>query len=423
MAMADNMRALLAQRRRGHSLPQGLYVGLEAHELDRRAIFERHWLQAGLVAQIPRPGDYLTFEVSGSSVIILRHDDGGIRAFFNTCRHRGARLCRDGGGHIPRRLVCPYHQWAYDLNGHLAQAPRMHEEFDRRGIRLAAARVETVAGLIYVCLTEDAPDFAPFRAALEPMLEPHELIHARVAHTVTLVERANWKLVMENARECYHCRAGHPQLMRSFSDFTAPDVSGRAADWIAAYEARCQARNLRSGTVTGPWYEIGRYPLTEGAISYTMDGRPAVAKRLGRVGDGDVGVMWWAVQPNGFNHVAGDYGFFFQALPTGPLETTVTGTWIVHKDAVEGVDYDPKRLTEVWSATNDQDRALSENNQRGVESLAYTPGPYSQTSEQLTLRLIDWYCGAAERYLSGVSSESDTPALRSAAINGSSCVR
>jgi Rieske 2Fe-2S family protein len=399
MSTVEKMRALLAQRRHGLSLPQGLYVGPEAHEFDRHAIFERHWLQAGLLSQIPRAGDYLTFEVAGSSVIVLRGDDGGIGAFFNTCRHRGARLCRDKAGHLGRRLVCPYHQWAYDLQGRLAQAPRMHPGFEREGIRLATVRVETVAGVIFVCLSEDAPDFAPFRAALEPMLEPHELTRAKVVHTATLVERANWKLVMENARECYHCRAGHPELMRSFSDFTAADVSGRAAAWIAAYEARCEARGLKNGSVVGPWYEVGRYPLTEGALSYTMDGRPAVAKRLGRVGDGDVGVMWWAVQPNGFNHVAGDYGFFFQALPTGPLETTVTGTWIVHEDAVEGVDYDLARLLEVWTATNDQDRALSENNQRGVESLAYTPGPYSQTSEQLVLRLVDWYCGAAERYL------------------------
>jgi glycine betaine catabolism A len=403
MSMAEKMRALLAERRRGFTLPQGLYVDPQAHEFDRRAIFERHWLQAGLVSQLSRPGDYLTFEVGSSSVIVLRNDQGDIGAFFNTCRHRGARLCREKTGHISRRLVCPYHQWAYDLQGHLAQAPRMHPAFEREGIRLAPVRVETVAGVIFVCLSEDAPDFAPFRAALEPRLEPHELIHAKVAHTVTLIERADWKLVMENARECYHCRAGHPELMRSFSDFTAPDVSGRAADWIATYEARCEARGLKSGSVIGPWYEIGRYPLTEGVLSYTMDGRPAVTKRLGRVGDGDVGVMWWALQPNGFNHVAGDYGFFFQALPTGPLETTVTGTWIVHEEAVEGVDYDLARLAEVWTATNDQDRALSENNQRGVVSLAYTPGPYSQTSEQLVLRFADWYCDAAERYLANLT--------------------
>ena len=238
----------------------------EAHEFDRRAIFERHWLQAGLVAQIPRPGDYLTFEVGGSSVIILRGDDGGIRAFFNTCRHRGARICREK--RRPRRAAAwsaPTISGPTICEGDLAQAPRMHEGFDRArvsGSRRCGSR--PWPGVIFVCLSEDAPDFAPFRAALEPMLEPHELTHAKVAHTVTLVERADWKLVMENARECYHCRAGHPQLMRSYSDFTAPDVSGRAAEWIAAYEARCEARGLKSGSVVGPWYEIGRYPLTEG---------------------------------------------------------------------------------------------------------------------------------------------------------------
>lgn len=403
MSIAEKMGALLAARRRGFSLPQGLYVDPGAHEFDRRAIFERHWLQAGLVSQISRPGDYLTFDVGHSSVIVLRNEDGEVGAFLNTCRHRGARLCREKTGRMGRRLVCPYHHWAYDLQGNLVQAPRMHPEFTREGIRLAPVRVETVAGVIFVCLGEDAPDFAPFRAALEPMLEPHELIHTKVAHTVTLIERADWKLVMENARECYHCRAGHPELMRSFSDFTADDVSGRTEEWIAAYEARCEARGLKTGSIIGPWYELERFPLNEGAVSYTMDGRPAVTRKLGRVGDGDVGVMWWAVQPNGFNHVASDYGFFFQALPTGPMETTVTGTWVVHKDAVEGVDYDLARLIAVWSATNDQDRALSENNQRGVESLGYAPGPYSQTSEQLVLRFADWYCGAAERYLTSLN--------------------
>ena len=111
--------------------------------------------------------------------------------------------------------------------------------------------------------------------------------------------------------------------------------------------------------------------------------------------------MWWAVQPNGFNHVVGDYGFFFQAFPTGPQETTVTGKWIVHQDAEEGVDYDLGRLIEVWNATNDQDRALAENNQRGVNSIAYVPGPYSRISEQLVLRFVDWYCSASEAFVAG----------------------
>ena len=102
MSKAEKIRALLAGRRRGFTLPQGLYVDAEAHEFDRHAIFERHWLQAGLVSQLSRPGDYLTFEAVGTSVIVLRNDQGGIGAFFNTCRHRGAAaLPRGGRSHQP----------------------------------------------------------------------------------------------------------------------------------------------------------------------------------------------------------------------------------------------------------------------------------------------------------------------------------
>jgi len=392
------MRDFFAERRRGHSLPQALYVDPAMHDFDLRAIFQRNWIQAGLEAEIPRPGDYFTLNIGTSSIVILRNQDGEIGGLFNTCRHRGAQICRERRGHA-RRLVCPYHQWTYDLRGTLLQVSRMQEGLDKGAYSLRTAPVETVGGVIYVCLSDDPPDFAPFRATLEPMLEPHDLLNAKVAHSALLIERADWKLVMENGRECYHCRAGHPQLMRTYNDYTAPDVPGRTPASVAAFDARCEAKGLRSGSVIGPWYEIGRYPLLEGAVSYTMDGKAAVEKTLGRVGDGDVGDMWWAVQPNGFNHVVGDYGFFFQALPIGPGQTAVTGTWVVHKDAVEGVDYDLARLIEVWSATNDQDRALCENNQRGVDSVAYVPGPYSQISEQLVSRFTDWYCTEAEAYL------------------------
>jgi glycine betaine catabolism A len=392
------MRDFFAERRRGHSLPQALYVDPAMHDFDIRAVFQRNWIQAGLEAEIPRPGDYFTLNIGTSSIVILRNQDGEIGGLFNTCRHRGAQICRERRGHA-RRLVCPYHQWTYDLRGTLLQVSRMQEGLDKGAYSLRTAPVETVGGVIYVCLSDDPPDFAPFRATLEPMLEPHDLRNAKVAHSALLIERADWKLVMENGRECYHCRAGHPQLMRTYNDYTAPDVPGRTPASLAAFEARCEAKGLRSGSVIGPWYEIGRYPLLEGAVSYTMDGKAAVEKTLGRVGDGDVGDMWWAVQPNGFNHVVGDYGFFFQALPIGPGQTAVTGTWVVHKDAVEGVDYDLARLIEVWSATNDQDRALCENNQRGVDSVAYVPGPYSQISEQLVSRFTDWYCTEAEAYL------------------------
>ena len=398
MSGMEKMRALFAERRKGYTLPQGLYVDPAVHDFDIRAIFQRNWLQAGFESEIPAPGDYLTLTVGDSPVVVLRNQDGGIGAFFNTCRHRGAQICREKRGHAVR-LVCPYHQWSYDLRGRLVQAARMHEGFDPSGYNLRPVRVETVAGLIFICLSDNPPDFAPFRASLEPMIEPHELRKTKLVHTQTLTAHADWKLVMENARECYHCRVGHPQLMRSFRDFTVKDPTPQA--WETAFIRNCEAKGLRTGEIIAPWYEIGRYALGDGIVSYTMDGKPAVAKKLGRVGDGDVGTMWWGVQPNCFNHVVGDFAFCFQAWPTGPGETTVTGKFFVHQDAVEGVDYDLGRLTEVWLATDDQDRALAENNQRGVRSMAYTPGPYSEVTEALVLRLVDWYCATAEAFLRG----------------------
>ena len=394
----DQMRALLAARREGFSLPQALYTSQAAYEFDLEAVFGRSWLQAGLEAQIPRTGDYFTYQVGANSIVVLRDQRGGINAFFNTCRHRGAQICADGDGHVVR-LVCPYHQWSYDLSGRLTQAPRMHEGFDISGYRLQPVAVETVAGVIFICLSENPPDFTSFRATLEPMLEPHELRKAKVVHTVTLRAQANWKLVMENARECYHCRVSHPHLMKSYRDFTVKEPSGQTPRWEVEFRERCEALGLKGGESIGPWYEIGRYALADGVVSYTSDGKPAVSKRLGRVGHGDVGTMWWGVNPHCFNHVTGDYAFSFQAMPVGPQETLITGRWVVHEDAVAGVDFDLKRLTEVWDATDIEDQRLAENNQRGVNSAAYAPGPYSQVTEALVLRLVSWYCAKAQEFL------------------------
>lgn len=395
--IAQTIREQLSQRKRGYSLPQGLYLDPAMHDFDLEAIFYRHWLQVGLESEIPKPGDYLTLNIGPTSVVVLRNAEGEIGAFFNTCRHRGAQICREARGHT-RRLVCPYHQWSYDLTGRLANAPHM-QKFDTTAHGLRPVRVEKLAGLVFICLAENPPDFAALRAELGPMIEPHELSNARVVHTITWAERADWKLAMQNARECYHCRAGHPELLKSYSDFTGSDASGDREARIVGLESRCGALGLPTNSFSCPWYDIGRFPLVSGAVSYTMDGKPAVAKKLGRVGDGDVGVMWWGLQPNSFNHLVSDYGFLFQVFPAGPLQTTVTGKWIVHKDAVEGVDYELPRLLEVWTATNEEDRALVENNHRGVISSAYVPGPYCQASEQLTMKFDDWYCAAAEAFI------------------------
>jgi glycine betaine catabolism A len=133
-------------------------------------------------------------------------------------------------------------------------------------------------------------------------------------------------------------------------------------------------------------------PLIEGAVSYTMSGKPAVKKPLSSdVTVGNIGTMLLFHYPTTWNHMLGDHAITFRVLPLGPEETMVTTKWLVNKDAVEGVDYDLEELTHVWNETNDQDRRIVEENAFGIRSPAYEPGPYSPDHEGGVMQFVEWY--------------------------------
>jgi Rieske 2Fe-2S family protein len=393
----DSMRALLLSRRKHYSLAQHFYADPGFFELDLQGIFHRRWLFAGAVCEIAQPGQYFTVEIGPSSVIVARDRAGTVRAFHNTCRHRGSRICAAAKGRTAA-FVCPYHQWTYDLTGALRHASRMHEGFSPDGIGLRPVHVQIVAGTIYICLAEDPPDFEPYGAALEPMLAPHDLANAKLAHESHLVERGNWKLVMENSRECYHCRSGHPELMRTllesynFDDPTADPV-------VSAFITRCNAAGLPSDGRDGDDFRVTRMPLIREAASITLDGKAAVSKPLGGIAEANIGSLRWVHYPTVFNHALRDYAILVRMMPVGPQETLVTAKWLVHRDAEEGRDYDLGCLVETWEKTNDQDRVLVERNQQGVNSLGYEPGPYSETNEAGVIKFVEWYCRTMEGYL------------------------
>jgi Rieske 2Fe-2S family protein len=148
---------------------------------------------------------------------------------------------------------------------------------------------------------------------------------------------------------------------------------------------------------------IVRMPLLDGTVSMTMDGKQGSKKLMGRIKNPDLGSMRILHLPHSWNHCMGDHLIVFTVWPISAQETVVTTKWLVHKDAVEGVDYDVQRLREVWDATNDQDRRLAEENQRGINSTAYQPGPYSKTYEFGVINFLDWY---SERMLNNLGEES-----------------
>ena len=179
--------ALLDARPAGHSLPGGLYNDPDAFDFDMTAIFGQSWLFAGFEAEVRNPGDYLSIMIGRWPVLIVRDRDGALRAFHNSCRHRGSVICKPGSGSMGR-LTCPYHRWTYGLDGRLLAAGRMPEDFSKSEHGLATLHLETVAGAMFICLADRAPDFSVLRRDLAPLLAPHQLDRAKVAHKSVLVE-------------------------------------------------------------------------------------------------------------------------------------------------------------------------------------------------------------------------------------------
>ena len=403
--MTQNSTAdLIAARIPGHSLTRDLYCSEQTFQDDLEQIWYREWLFAGPACEIAKTGNYITLNVGEYPVIVVRGADGRVRAFHNVCRHRGQRLCPKASGSNPK-LVCPYHQWTYDLDGKLIYARDMGEGFDASKYGLKPVHCVDLGGMIFICLAKVPPAINDLAKNLPAYLAPSGLTDAKVAFTSTIVENGNWKLVMENNRECYHCGGSHPSLCRTYSDdplMTVMEGPNSASPEILAHWARCDAAGLPARFINAPdmQWRMARVPLMDNQESFTMSGKSAVSPLMGTMPWADAGSLMFYHFPTSWNHFLPDHAIVFRILPISPTETEVTTKWLVHKDAVEGKDYDLQKLTEVWLATNDEDRRVVEENQLGILSPAYEPGPYSPTQEAGVIHLVDWYCGLMAKRLS-----------------------
>lgn len=401
------LRSLIARRQPGFSLEAPFYTSPEIFEADMEIIFGRTWIYAAVEPEIPEPGDYVTVKLGKNNVVILRDDDMGLRAFYNVCRHRGATLVQNESGAVGN-LVCPYHQWTYDLTGKLIYAEHMGEAFDKSCFGLKPVHVRSVEGLIFICLAKDAPaDIDEMARVMGPYLAPHDIRNTKVAASVDLIEKGNWKLTLENNRECYHCAGNHPELTIPLfaygfgfapgqMDETELEQAARYDQLVVESHARWESCGLPSAevdhlddTITG--YRTQRLPIDQSGESQTMDTRVACRKLLGSLTDSALGGLSFWTQPNSWHHFMSDHIVTFTTIPLDAETTLVRTKWLVHKDAREGVDYEVDNLTSVWNATNVQDATLVEYAQAGARTPAYEPGPYSPYTETLVEKFCKWY--------------------------------
>lgn len=416
MQMSKTVRDLLTNRRLKHSLDAPFYNDKEIFDLDMEVIFRNHWIYVGVESDIAEPGDYITVPLAGASIVVVRDDDMSIQAFHNVCRHRGARLC-DGDRGSVGNIVCPYHQWTYNTRGKLIYTEHMGDKFDPEQHSLRTVHVGSVAGLLFLCLADKPPqDFEQMKADMEPYILPHQIQNTKVAYEEDLIEHGNWKFTMENNRECYHCASNHPELTISLYEFgfgyqPSPENSAEIVKFnelIKSEHARWESCGLPSvekefldTRVTG--YRTERLPLDKAGESQTMDSKVACKKLLGDLTLRNLGGLSYWTQPNSWHHFMSDHIVTFTVLPIDAHTTLLRTKWLVHKDAVEGVDYDKDHLAAVWRATNRQDGALVERCQFGSRNPEYRPGPYSPFTEELVEKFTAWYVGRM-REAAGIAS-------------------
>ena len=396
---------LIASRRPGFCLPGEFYTNELVYRAELDAIWRRGWLFAGHTCEVPNPGDYFTFAVEDDSIIVIRDDGGEIRALWNVCRHRGTQICGEPRGRAGR-LVCPYHQWTFARDGSLVSCRGMQEDINKAELGLFHAPVREVAGFIYVSLCDDPPDFSEAAATIGSVARPQGLDRAKVAKCVDYDVAANWKLVWENNRECYHCNVNHPQYIKAnFDHYNADDTNERIQSRISKAVERSEEKwaaaglavsHRQSGMVQFPdaerncWFAANRTPLVEDYVSETMDGRQA-APLMGDYTEPDVGTLRVRTLPNRWHHASCDHAVTTRLLPAGLHRTAVRVTWLVDAKAIEGRDYRLEDILPFWQLTSEQDWELCEKAQKGVNSSHYVPGPFSTYKEYNVDAFVRWF--------------------------------
>ena len=305
--MTSNLESLIGAQTPGYSLSRAFYCDADIYELDVEKVFRRRWLLLDHWSRIPKRGDYFVTEVAGESLIVVRESDTSVNVLFNVCRHRGSLVCLESSGHTAR-FTCPYHAWSYALDGRLLAARQMPEGFDKTRWNLRRCPVEVVEGLIFVHIGDDPVlDFEPVRKAITPFLKLQGIARAKVATREIFRTRANWKLVVENFLECYHCPQTHPEYCAvnavvkliangspsasaEFLDFWERWKAARDADSLAhlavsssptsdSFDPRrpysISHASLQAGEARTAVYAAMRTPINEGFLSMTQDGQPA----------------------------------------------------------------------------------------------------------------------------------------------------
>jgi glycine betaine catabolism A len=344
------------------TLDRESYLSPEAFDREREWIFFREWFAVGREEDLPQPASYLTVDVAGESVVLVRGRDRGLRGFYNVCRHRGARLVDGPGpgscaraGRLGNSIRCPYHSWTYGLRGELRHAPFLTEDdgVARDRLGLHPVDVATWGGFVFVHLTPtDAhPPLLDALGGVPERLRRYPLTDVRRAHRIRYEVAANWKVILENYNECYHCGPVHPELCEVVPAFKK--AGGANLDWDEGI------------------------PHRDGAWTFTRSGTTVRAPFPGLSEEERTRHKGELVYPNLMLSLSADHVAAFTLWPHAPSRTRVACDFLFHPEEMVRPGFDPGDAVELWDLVNRQDWEICQRVQAGMGSRVWRHGYYA----------------------------------------------
>ena len=340
------------------TLPQASYVSPDVFAQERERMFFDEWFCIGRCEEAPAAGDYIVANIAGESVLCVRGKDMQLRAFFNVCRHRGSQLIPAidrASGSLGGSIRCPYHSWTYDLDGRLRTAPYLEEGEDlcKGDLPLHDIPLDTWGGFIFVRVN-GASGAVPLATQLEGIperLARYPLASLRTARRITYEVASNWKCILENYNECYHCGPVHPELCTLVPAFK--QRGGAELDW-----------------------ERG-IPHRPGAYTFTSTGTTNRKLFDGLNEDERTRHKGELAYPNLLLSLSADHVAAFVIWPHAPDRTTIVCDFLFDASEIARPGFDPSDAVDFWDLVNRQDWRICESVQRGMTSRVFDHGYYA----------------------------------------------
>ena len=362
----------------GQMLPAAAYIDPTVLAWEYEHVFAEGWICLGRASSFANPGDRRAYQVGTEGILVVRGTDGLLRGFYNSCRHRGHELLPADGEGTGKLIRCPYHAWVFTTDGKLRGVPPTHEGdvTDLAEHSLVPVALELWNGLVMVNMSGDAPPLAEYLVGLDELLRPFGIGDLRAADTHSYTIETNWKLIVENYHECFHCPTIHPELTVVSDTEAGVSVFGEGL------------------------YFGGTNDFRPGVATMSLDGESGGVEIPGLPDKYKKGTLYLQVGPNLLVSCHPDYVMIHRLVPLTPDRTFVECFWLFPTEAFDLPGFDPSYAVDFWDITNRQDWTACESVQRGVASRGYRPGPLSSYHEVGVRLFTQWL---AQAYLSGVA--------------------